>query len=165
LISEGFQKISVIGLSIGGIFTLKLAQIEKIERAIILSVPIDREPERLKKRIINYAYNYKKVEGRSSFQISQEIAMFNQMPLLDTLIVFQQFIKSTIQNLDKISVPIAIFYGEQDDELYTHSANVIYNNVNSNGKKIKDYKESKHLMTLGKDQEQLVKDILEFFNC
>lgn len=90
--------------------------------------------------------------------------MFNQMPL-DTLIVFQQFIKSTIQNLDKISVPIAIFMVNKMMNLYTHSANVIYNNVNSNGKKIKDYKESKHLMTLGKDQEQLVKDILEFFNC
>jgi len=84
---------------------------------------------------------------------------------LDTLIVFQQFIKSTNQNLDKISIPIAIFYGEQDHELYSHSANVIYNNVNSYVKKIKGYKESKHLMTLGKDQEELVNDILEFFNC
>lgn len=162
LIKEGFEKISVIGLSIGGIFTLKLAEIEKIERAIVLSVPIDREPERLKKRIINYAYNYKKAEGKSTFQISQELETFNQMSL-DSLIVFQQFIKSTIQNLDKISVPIAILYGEQDDELYSHSANVIYNNVNSYVKKIKGYKESKHLMTLGKDQEEIVKDILAFF--
>ncbi|WP_369592859.1 alpha/beta hydrolase [Lysinibacillus pakistanensis] len=52
--NEGYQKISIIGLSIGGIFTLRLAQLEELERIIILSVPIDKEPAQLKQRIIDY---------------------------------------------------------------------------------------------------------------
>ncbi len=163
LINEGFQKITVIGLSIGGIFALRLAQFKKIEHVIVLSVPIDRDPERLKKRIIDYANNYKKIEEKPALQISHELEVFLQMPL-DSLIEFQEFIRSTIQSLDKITIPSAIFYGIQDDKLYSLSAYTIYKNVNSSEKLIKGFKQSKHLMTLGKDQTEIINEIFDFID-
>ncbi|MBM7608930.1 esterase/lipase [Lysinibacillus composti] len=42
--TQGVKKISVIGLSVGGIFTLKLAQEKPIDRLIVMSVPKDRTP-------------------------------------------------------------------------------------------------------------------------
>ncbi|MFJ7733434.1 alpha/beta hydrolase [Lysinibacillus sp. NPDC097231] len=161
LINEGYQRITVIGLSIGGIFTLKLAQLERLEQIIVLSVPVDKEPEQLKQRIIDYAYNYKKIEGKSELQISNELEIFNDMPL-DAFIAFQKFIKETMKHLDNIAIPIAIFYGERDDDLYSQSAEVIYNNVNSDVKRVRGFEKSKHLMTLGKDQDEITREMIEF---
>jgi len=159
--NEGYQKISIIGLSIGGIFTLRLAQLEKLERIIILSVPIDKEPAQLKQRIIDYAYNYKNIEGKSASEISNEIEPFNDMPL-DSLIAFQHFIKETMQQLNKITIPIAIFYGERDEDIYAHSAEVIYQRVHSTKKIKRGFENSKHLMTLGREQDEIIKEILDF---
>lgn len=161
LLNEGYQKISVIGLSIGGIFTLKLAQVEEFEQIIVLSVPINKEPAQLKQRIIDYAYNYKNIEGKSALQISNELEIFNEMPL-ETSIEFQQFIKETMQNLDKITIPFAIFYGNRDDDLYAHSAEVIYQLVHSSKKYKRGFKNSKHLMTLGREQDEIIKEIMDF---
>ncbi|MGE7112774.1 alpha/beta hydrolase [Lysinibacillus sp. NPDC047702] len=161
LLNEGYQKISVIGLSIGGIFTLKLAQLEVLEQIIVLSVPINKEPAQLKQRIIDYAYNYKSIEGKSVQQISSELELFNEMPL-ETSIEFQQFIKETMQHLDKITIPIAIYYGERDDDLYAHSAEVIYQHVHSSKKYKRGFENSKHLMTLGREQDEIIKDMMDF---
>ena len=130
LLDEGYQKISVIGLSIGGIFTLKLAQLEKLVQIIVLSVPFDKEPEQLKQRIVDYAYNYKTIEGKSPLQIAQEMEPFKNMPL-DAMNAFQTFIQETMQQLDKITIPIAIYYGDRDDAWYTESAEMIYQHVQS----------------------------------
>lgn len=161
LMNEGYQRISVIGLSIGGIFTLKLAQLKKLEQIIVLSVPVEKGPEQLKQRIIDYAYNYKKVEGKPELQISNELEIFNDMPL-DSFIEFQKFIKATMQHLDKISIPIAIFYGERDDDLYAQSAEILCNNVNSDVKRMRGFEKSKHLITLGKEQDEINKEIINF---
>ncbi|WP_052344245.1 alpha/beta hydrolase [Bacillus ndiopicus] len=161
LLDEGYEKISVIGISIGGVFALKLAQLKKLEQIIVLSVPVDKEPEQLKQRIIDYAHNYKQIEGKSTLQISNEIAIFNDMAL-NSSIAFQKFIKETMQHLNKIEIPIAIFYGERDEELYAQSAEIIYQQVNSSIKRVRGFEKSKHLMTLGREQDEIIKEILDF---
>ncbi|MCK1987787.1 MAG: alpha/beta hydrolase [Lysinibacillus fusiformis] len=161
LLNEGYQKISVIGLSIGGIFTLKLAQLEKLERIIVLSVPIDKEPAQLKQRIIDYAYNFKHIEGKSEQQMTHEMEPFNDMPL-DAMIGFQRFIKDTMQQLEEITMPIAIFYGKRDEDLYAHSADTIYQRVHSMQKLKRGFENSKHLMTLGREQDEILQEIMQF---
>lgn len=161
LLDEGYQKISVIGISIGGIFTLKLAQLEQLEQIIVLSVPVEKEPEQLKRRIVDYAYNYKNIEGKSALQISNEIESFMNMPL-DSFIAFQHFIKDTMLHLNKITIPIAIFYGERDEDVYAQSAETIYQQVHSSKKKLKGFANSKHLMTLGRDQEDIMEEMIKF---
>jgi carboxylesterase len=140
---------------------LKLAQLEQLEQIIVLSVPVNKEPEQLKQRIIDYAYNYKHIEGKSALQISNEIEPFNNMPL-DSFVAFQHLIKETMLHLDKITIPIAVFYGERDEDLYAQSAETIYHHVHSSKKKLKGFENSKHLMTLGRDQEDIMKEMIEF---
>ena len=160
---QGFKKISVIGLSVGGIFSLKLAQEEQIERLIIMSVPKERMPERLKQRLIDYVKAYKQLEGKTAEEIKKELVPFQEMSL-HSFVTFQHFIHQTMENLPRITVPMEIYYGNMDDSLYKTSASYIYENVNSNDKNIKAFANSTHLMTLGKDKELLFKEVISFIN-
>lgn len=158
---QGYKKISVIGLSVGGIFSLKLAQEEQIERLIVMSVPKNRTPERLKQRLIDYAKAYKQLEGKTPEEISKELLPFQEMSL-HSFETFQQFIHHTMDHISSITAPVAIYFGSKDDSLYEKSASFIYENVSSNDKKIKAFPNSTHLMTLGKDQKSIFEVVMSF---
>ena len=160
---QGYKHISVIGLSVGGIFSLKLAQEEQLERLIVMSVPKNRTPERLKQRLVDYTKAYKQLEGKTSEDIEKELSPFKEMSL-HSFETFQQFIHHTMENLSHITVPVAIYYGNKDDSLYENSAHFIYKNVSSNEKKIKAFPNATHLMTLGKDKELLFKEVMSFID-
>lgn len=66
--------------------------------------------------------------------------------------------------LGLLTSPIRILYGELDEPLYKESAGIILQSVATNLKIIKGYPNSKHLMTLGTDINQMNKDILTFLN-
>lgn len=83
------------------------------------------------------------------------------MPL-DAMNAFQTFIQATMEHLDRITIPIAIYYGEKDDALYAQSAKMIHQHVHSSRKQKKGFENSKHLMTLGRDQEVITKEIINF---
>ena len=77
---------------------MKLAQLERLEQIIVLSVPFDKEPEQLKQRIMDYAHNYKTIEGKPPLQIAQEMEPFENMPL-HAMNAFQTFIQATMEHL------------------------------------------------------------------
>ncbi|GEM_PF-6926538 len=81
---------------------------------------------------------------------------------MNRLQTLQQLIQTTIEDTASVIAPIFLLYGELDDELYQSSAQTIYDHVNFTKKKIKNYSNIGHLMTLGGDQTQLFGDILEF---
>ena len=54
------------------------------------------------------------------------------------------------------------FKRSHDDVIDTDSANVIYDNAESEDKQIKWYEKSGHVITLGPEKEQLHEDIFEF---
>lgn len=158
---QGYNKVSVIGLSVGGIFSLKLAQEEQVERLIVMSAPKERTPERLKQRLIEYAQAYKQLEGKISEEIAKELLPFQEMSL-QSFNVFQQFIHRTMENLSRITAPVAVYYGNKDDSLYEKSGRFIYENVSSCDKEIKAFQNSTHLITLGEDQETLFEEVITF---
>lgn len=159
---HGYKKISVVGISVGGIFSIKLAQEEPIDRLIVMSVPKDRKPERLKQRLIDYAIAYKRLEGKTSEEIEIELLPFQEMSL-HSFESFQQFIHHTIAQVAHITAPVAIYYGNRDDALYETSASYLYENISSNVKKVKAFPNSTHLMTQSKDKELLFEEVMSFF--
>ncbi|MGG0654980.1 alpha/beta hydrolase [Rummeliibacillus pycnus] len=158
---KGYKKIYLIGLSVGGILSLKLAQEVQIERLIVMSVPKDRTPKRLKQRLIDYSKAFKQLEGKTSEEIAKELLPFQEMSL-HTFETFQHFIHQTIDNVSQITAPMAIYYGNKDDSLYVESASLIYENVTSNEKQIKSFPNSTHLMTLGRDKESIFEEVMSF---
>ncbi|MGM0830264.1 MAG: alpha/beta hydrolase [Bacillota bacterium] len=160
---EGFEKIAVIGLSLGGVFALKVAQELEINGVVTMSVPIQREAAYLQKRVFHYAKGYKKLEGKNEEQIDLEIKRLQNMSIY-SLVEFQQLIDITMDKLALLTSPICILYGELDEPLYKGSAETIFQEVTTNQKTIKGYPNAKHLMTLGTDINDLNKDILTFLN-
>ncbi|ETT80633.1 alpha/beta fold hydrolase [Viridibacillus sp. FSL R5-0477] len=160
---EGFEKIAVIGLSLGGVFALKVGQELEVNGIVTMSVPIHREALFLQKRVFHYAKVYKKFEGKNEEQINLEMKRLQNMSI-DSLVEFQQLIEITMDKLALLTSPIRILYGELDDPLYKESAEVIFQSSATNQKTMKGYPNSKHLMTLGTDINDVNKDILTFLN-
>ncbi len=160
---EGFKKIAVIGLSLGGVFALKVGQELEVNGVVTMSVPIHREANFLQKRVFHYAKRYKQLEGKKEAQINIEITHLQNMSI-NSLVEFQQLIDITMDKLSLITTPIRILYGELDEPLYKESAEVIFQSVATNRKTMKGYPNSKHLMTLGDDINDVNKDILTFLN-
>ena len=161
--NKGFKKIAVIGLSLGGVLALKAGQEMEVNGVVTMSVPIQREAAFLQKRVFHYAKRYKQLEGKNEEQIQLEMEELRHQPL-DSLVEFQQLIDGTRDNLAHLTLPIRILYGELDESLYKESAEVIFQSVASNQKTIKGYPNTKHLMTLGMDMNEVNGDILNFLN-
>lgn len=160
---EGFEKIAVIGLSLGGVFALKVGQELEINGVVTMSVPTNREAAFLQKRVFHYAKGYKQLEGKNEEQINLEMKRLQNISI-DSLIEFQQLINATMNKLGLLTSPIRILYGELDELLYKESAEVIFQSVATNQKTLKGYPNSKHLMTIGTDINDVNKDILTFLN-
>ncbi|MFJ5790281.1 alpha/beta hydrolase [Lysinibacillus sp. NPDC093197] len=160
---EGYEKIAVVGLSLGGVLALKVAQELEVTGVVTMSVPIHREAVFLQKRVFHYAKGYKQLEGKNEDQINVEITRLQNMSI-DSLVEFQHLIQKTMDKLALITSPISILYGGLDDPLYKDSADVIFHNVGTQHKTMKGYPNSKHLMTLGIDKNEVNKDILTFLN-
>jgi len=162
-LAKQYKQVFVIGLSVGGIFALKLAQQFPIERVVVMSVPADKSPIQVKQRIIDYAIRYKKLENKSVEQIQDELMKFEPLSM-DSFERFQQFLLETMSDLSVIKSPIAIYYGGRDDAIYEESAVEIAESVSSALIDIKKFENSSHLMTLRKEKDRLYKQIIQFLS-
>ncbi|WP_152654559.1 carboxylesterase [Oceanobacillus sp. CFH 90083] len=160
---EGYQTIAVIGVSLGGIFALKAGQKLNVNGIVTMSVPYKRDVDALKSRVLKYALTYKQLEGKGKQQISDELD-YIKASSFSSLLLFKEYIDLTMRELPEIQKPIRILYGELDETLYKESADYLYQNVSSENKNVKGYPNSRHLMTLGEDQEEIQADILSFLN-
>ncbi len=60
----GYEEIAVAGVSLGGIFSLRLGEERPTKAIVTMSAPaIAKSPDSLQKRIVDYAINYKKLSG------------------------------------------------------------------------------------------------------
>lgn len=61
---KGFKQIAVVGLSLGGVLSLKMGQELKVNGVVTLSVPMYKEAAVLKERIIYYASAISNSKGK-----------------------------------------------------------------------------------------------------
>ncbi|KAF1010345.1 MAG: Carboxylesterase [Acinetobacter bereziniae] len=158
LLQRGYNQIAVIGVSLGAVLSLKLSEMLPISACIAMSTPQDRSTNDLFKRLELYANYLGQFQNNNTKQNSADLETKSSIQLQ----ALQQLIRTTIQDTALISAPIFLLYGALDDVLYQSSAQTIYDHVNSTEKRIKNYPNTGHLMTLGQDQKQLFSDILDF---
>ncbi|MFH5780726.1 alpha/beta hydrolase [Heyndrickxia oleronia] len=160
--NKGYDEIAVAGLSLGGVFSLKLGYTVPVKGIIPMCAPMYiKSEETMYDGIIDYAKQYKKFEGKTDSQIETEIEEFKKTPM-KTLKALQELIGEVRDNVDMIYSPTFVVQARNDEMINTDSANIIYNSVESDQKKIKWYEESGHVITLDKDKEQLHEDIYEY---
>lgn len=160
--NKGYDEIAVAGLSLGGVFSLKLGYTVPVKGIIPMCAPMYiKSEETMYDGIIDYAKQYKKFEGKTDSQIEIEIEEFKKTPM-KTLKALQELIGKVRDNVDMIYSPTFVVQARNDEMINTDSANIIYNSVESDQKKIKWYEESGHVITLDKEKEQLHEDIYEY---
>jgi carboxylesterase len=164
LVARGYEEIAVAGVSLGGVFSLRLAEQKKIKAIATMSAPaIAKTTDSLQSRIIDYAINYKKLSGKYDEDVDtrEAVSELVQMPSLKNL---QSIINDTAAQLDTIDVPIHILRGLEDDEYYCESADLIYTTVKSRIRSVKTFVNSGHILTLGKEKELVYEEIFRFLD-
>uniref|UniRef100_UPI0030EF0CFD alpha/beta hydrolase n=1 Tax=Macrococcoides caseolyticum TaxID=69966 RepID=UPI0030EF0CFD len=105
LLAQGFQKISIIGVSLGGLFTLKLVEQFNFHQAIIMSTPMHKEAVNLEERLKHYAENTQKIFSENELSennINNLIKNYYGTPL------FIQMIDEIMTHLSDIQTPVEL---------------------------------------------------------
>lgn len=161
--SLGYEDIAVAGVSLGGIFSLKLGVERPIKAIVTMSAPaIAKSPDSLQSRIVDYAINYKKLSGTFNEAVDkrEKVAEMVKMPSLSYL---QGMINETSEKLPEIQTPVHILRGLEDDDYYCQSADLIYSSVKSRIKSVKTFVNSGHILTLGREKELVYEEVYRFF--
>ncbi|ASB87312.1 carboxylesterase [Bacillus sonorensis] len=160
--SEGYEQIAACGLSLGGVFSLKLGYTVPVKGIVPMCAPMYiKSEETMYQGVLDYARNYKKFEGKSSEQIDAEMEDFKKTPM-NTLKALQELIADVREHVDMIYSPTFVVQARHDHMINTDSANIIYNEVETDDKHIKWYEESGHAITLDKERETLHEDVHRF---
>ncbi|MFE0503860.1 alpha/beta hydrolase [Peribacillus butanolivorans] len=160
--SKGHEEIAVAGLSLGGVFSLKLGYTVPIKGIVSMCAPMYiKSEEMMYKGVLEYAREFKKYEGKTQEQIEQEMDRFADKPM-NTLKALQELITDVREHVDHIYTPTFVVQGRHDDVINPKSADIIYEAIESPVKQIKWYEESGHIITLDKERNQLHEDVFEF---
>ncbi|WP_394139744.1 alpha/beta hydrolase [Cytobacillus oceanisediminis] len=160
--NKGHKEIAVAGLSLGGVFSLKLGYTVPIKGIIPMCAPMYiKSEEVMYKGILSYAREYKRLEGKSEDQIEQEMAEFQKTPM-KTLKALQELIADVRNHVDMIYSPTFVVQARHDHMINTDSANIIFNEVENDLKQLKWFEESGHVITLDKERNQLEEDVYQF---
>lgn len=162
--SLGYEEIAVVGISLGAVFTLKAGAEFPVKGVVSMCAPIKRRSgDGLFERLYNYAEAYKKFEGKDEATIASELEDLKQMDR-HAIVEIQKMIEHTSDEIAEIESPTLVLQGSLDDALYQESAPFIFETVDTKDKDMIFYKDSGHIITLGKEREQVYQDTLEFLD-
>ncbi|MFC5466610.1 alpha/beta hydrolase [Lederbergia graminis] len=159
---KGYEEIAVAGLSLGGVFSLKLGYTVPVKGIIPMCAPMYiKSEEVMYEGVLEYARDFKKFEGKEEDQIEAEMQEFRKTPM-NTLKALQQLMADVRDNVDMTYAPLFVVQARHDKMINTNSANIIFEQAESTQKKLKWYENSGHVITLGPEKEELHEDIYQF---
>ncbi|MEK5268442.1 alpha/beta hydrolase [Weizmannia sp. FSL W8-0401] len=159
---KGYHEIAVAGLSLGGVFSLKLGYTVPVKGIITMCAPMYIKSEQtMYEGVVAYARKYKQFEGKSEAQIEQEMREFKKTPM-HTLQSLQELIQDVRNHVDHIYAPIFVVQARHDEMIRPESANIIYSEVETDHKQLKWYENSGHVITLDGEKDQLHEDVYTF---
>ncbi|BGE83054.1 carboxylesterase [Staphylococcus petrasii] len=160
LVDQGYEEIAVAGLSLGGVFALKLSLNRPVKGIITMCAPAEVKTEgSIYEGFLEYARNFKKYEGKDQATIDKEMEDFHPT---ETLKELSETLGNVRNEIDEVLDPILVVQAEKDQMIDPQSANYIYDNVDSDDKHIKWYANSGHVITIDKEKEQVFEDVYEF---
>ena len=158
----GYKEIAVAGLSLGGVFSLKLGYCYPVQGIITMCAPMTmRTTELMFEGVVQYAERFNQHFGKSEEESAASLEYIKKhgMPSLQQL---RELVYEVREHVDEIYAPLFVVQGTKDEVIDIKSANYIYEQAESNEKQIKFYEESGHVITLDKERKQLHEDIFHF---
>ena len=160
LVDKGYDEIVVAGLSLGGCYALKLSLNRDVKGIVTMCSPMYIKTEgAMFEGVLEYARNFKKYEGKDEATIQKEMDNFKPT---DTLKELQGQIQEVREHIDEVMDSLLVIQAEQDQMINTDSANIIYNESESDDKDIKWYANSGHVITIDKEKELVFEDVYNF---
>lgn len=160
--NNGYQEIAVAGLSLGGLFSLKLGYTVPIKAIVSMCAPIYITSEAVMfQGILQFAKEYKQREGKGADEIVREMEAFEKLPF-ETIKGLQDLISEVSRNIEMIYAPTFVVQARHDQMLDINSANFIFEKVEAHRKRLKWYEHSGHAITLDKERDELHEDIYQF---
>lgn len=157
---RGHEEIAVAGLSLGGVFSLKLGYTLPVKGIITMCAPMSfKSIDEMNESVLRYAKEYKRREGKEPEQIERELTLLEPMQTLDAL---QELIRGVRESIHTISEPTFVVQARQDNIINPDSAEIIYNEIKESNKQLKWYEKSGHVITLDKEKEHLHQDVYSF---
>lgn len=161
---RGYEEIALAGLSLGGVFSLKLGLNKPVKGIVTMCAPMTmRTTDVMFSGVLDYAAEYKRREGKSAAQIELELEAI-RMHGMPSLLALQQLIVGVREQVDELYAPLFVAQSRNDEVIDALSAYTIYEESDSLEKHLKWYEHSPHVITLGPEKEQLHEDILQFLN-
>lgn len=156
----GHEEIAVCGLSLGGVFTLKLGYSMPVKGIVPMCAPMTTKTEEVMyKGVLKFAKEYKRKEQKTTEQVELEMEKFKPMT---TLVELQNLIMDVRRHLDHIYAPLFVVQARHDEMIDIKSANVIFETVESIDKRIKWYENSSHVITFDQEKDMLHEDLYQF---
>lgn len=163
LIDGRYKAITVIGQSLGGVIGMRLAnEFPEVKALCIISSPVMERPvEGLEQRVVYFSKRY--LQNRGSTEQERQAFIDNHFPRpAEKLIALQQFIVETGKQLHLLKQPLFLAKGMQDEQVFRRSIDIIEQTAISKTITKKQYENSGHLITLGKERQLLAEDIIRF---
>ncbi|AKG73239.1 alpha/beta hydrolase [Salinicoccus halodurans] len=161
---KGYEKIFVAGLSLGGVYALRLAaERDVIGVSTICSPMYLKDRETMYEGVLEYARGFKEMEGKGAETIEREMSRFEPTGMLDEI---RDMISLVNGKLDDVFDPIFVAQSEKDEMINPDSANIIYDETSTDEdeKKLKWYPESGHVLTIDVEKKELFEDLHHFIN-
>lgn len=157
------DEINVVGLSLGGLLTLKLASNLPVNKIVTLSAPIFLYDKRLP-----FIHIYKMIRPyvkmpRKKYSVPAQYSLgYNKTPVksLLSLLGLIEHLKTT--ELPKIKCPALIVQSTAEHTVQPHSAEFIFDNINSATKEIFWLQKSGHIVVLDNEREKVFAKVAEF---
>lgn len=162
LVDKGYDEIAVAGLSLGGCYALKLGLNRDVKGIVTMCSPMYIKTEgSMFDGVLKYARQFKQYEGKDDQTIDQEMQSFKPTSTLKEL---QGQIQDIREHVDEVLDPLLVIQAEQDEMINPDSANIIYNETDTDEdeKDIKWYANSGHVITIDKEKEAVFEEVYRF---
>lgn len=157
-------EINVVGLSMGGLLSLKLAAEYPVHRLAALSTPIFLANRQVPLLPLYRLFRRFVPKKRRAYDVEPHYsAGYDQTPL-SSLASLLDLIDSVKNDLGKISCPTLLVQSRREHTVRPESASFIYDNLGSADKELLWLEKSGHVVTLDIERETVFKKVSEFLS-
>jgi carboxylesterase len=157
--------ISVVGLSMGGLFTLKLSTEYEVNKIVSLNSPIFIADKRLKYLpVVKLFRRYELKKRRKLPDLDPLYSIYYEKVPLKSIISLQALIRHMEEKLPEVETPILVVQSKHDRTVKPESGSYIYEKVGSREKEMRWFERSGHLISLDIEREEAFKAIAEFLH-
>lgn len=159
------EDIYVVGFSMGGIIALNLALKHNFKAVAVVSAPIfimNKKAFLVPLVKLFKKYEIKKKKTNYEKDIDKYMDGYDRTPLVCVQSLLQ-LINLTKKNLKYFNNPIIIVQSKDDITVEYRSAQYIYDNIQSERKKLYWLEEAGHMVVLSKEREEVFNEIQNFF--